>query len=655
GPRGGGGPHAFLRPFAGSTAFAIGPALTGERDFTGTGAAILAADHQHALANPTAFYPTHLRVQATLEDDVSVELVGLTLPGVPGVVIGTNGRLAWTTTLSGHDVNDVYLESVVPCGEGSCTVQDGLLRPIETITEEIHIGVGGAITETRTVTYEHVADHGPIIPRIVDGTLMPRTVPAALSIKYTGHAESFEIRALAALAVSTTVRAGFEAVGAAGHGGNWMFIDAAGDLGWTTHAIIPERQAGAYDWSPASPDGAAPFFVLDGTGGHEWIGQMLPRYVPHARFPAADVLITADADPVGASYDGDPLNQRSADGVPLYAGVAYAPGLREERLATLLAAVPRPVTVEDVERLHHDTASTVGAKLVPAVLVALRRLDDPGTAPADVPAFVATLTAEQRQRLVEARDVLASWTFETSRGDFGAEPSSAATLLFNTWLHGFARAAIGDELAQAGYPLDRLDDAQLVRILHGLLVEPARRISSALTAQPILCDRLASPGEDSCTKLILETLLEALGELDGGPADWRWGREHRLVIAPLLDDPGELFRLPLAGETTGDGYSRAGDTFSVDRGDGGWGDLDFAPKVAVAHRFTVRSVTTGFEDISTTRALRVRLELPGGTVFDRRDPHYRDLLDGYLRGAPFDVPTELAEINRNGESRWELR
>jgi hypothetical protein len=53
---------------------------------------------------------------------------------------------------------------------------------------------------------------------------------------------------------------------------------------------------------------------------------------------------------------------------------------------------------------------------------------------------------------------------------------------------------------------------------------------------------------------------------------------------------------------------------------------------------------------------RVRWQLPGGTIFDSRSPHYRDLLDKYyLPERHFDAPYQLSEIIRDGEARWELR
>ena len=43
-------------------------------------------------------------------------MLGVTFPGIPGVILGSNGHLAWAATVSEHDVNDVYLETITPCG-----------------------------------------------------------------------------------------------------------------------------------------------------------------------------------------------------------------------------------------------------------------------------------------------------------------------------------------------------------------------------------------------------------------------------------------------------------------------------------------------------------------------------------------------------------
>src|SRR5262249_44735797 len=80
GPFGAYGPHAFMAPHAGSNNWAVGPSLAG-------GKALLATDQHLNLPNPSIFYPTHL----TVDGPAPVDVMGITFPGIPGVVLGTNG------------------------------------------------------------------------------------------------------------------------------------------------------------------------------------------------------------------------------------------------------------------------------------------------------------------------------------------------------------------------------------------------------------------------------------------------------------------------------------------------------------------------------------------------------------------------------------
>ena len=176
--------------------------------------ALLAGDQHLSMSNPSIFYPTHLVVPGELD------VQGITFPGIPGVVLGHNGRVAWAATVVGHDVNDLYQESVVPCagGSGDCVRFQGGEVPIETWTEEIRIGsiFSGAIVETREVSFERVPHHGPIIPTIENGRIVPRTGDSALSVRYTGHELTHELRATYALLRADDVS---EAVAAFEHAG----------------------------------------------------------------------------------------------------------------------------------------------------------------------------------------------------------------------------------------------------------------------------------------------------------------------------------------------------------------------------------------------------------------------------------------------------
>ncbi len=81
----------------GSNAWAVGGA------HTASGAALVAGDMHLGLRVPTVWY--RARLQSTGGD--LPELNGVTLPGVPAVVAGTNGHIAWSFTNSYGDWVDV--------------------------------------------------------------------------------------------------------------------------------------------------------------------------------------------------------------------------------------------------------------------------------------------------------------------------------------------------------------------------------------------------------------------------------------------------------------------------------------------------------------------------------------------------------------------
>ena len=649
------GPHAFMQPFSGSNNWAVNGARTG-------GPAILASDQHLQLPNPSIFYPTHLTITAAADDAVggSIDVIGVTFPGIPGVILGTNGNLAWSGTVSEHDVNDVYLETITDCGARSCVTFKGAPVEIETFTEEIQIGALGTITDKRMATYEVVPHHGPIIPTINETTheLVPRSSPTAMSVRYTGYVPTYEIRALWNLGHARNLDEGFTALGDFGYGSqNWTMIDSNREIGWTTHANVPVRQPAAYTWNAeTNPTGLAPFFVLPGEGA-EWTGMMSSRYVPHALNPTEprDYLVSANADPVGATFDGDPLNQPIVDGIPLYVGVTYAAGVRHERIAEMITTAPSPITLDDMARMQHDTRSTMGAKLAPHLVSALGRVESPTGGPADLAPYVGGLTAADRDRLVRARMLLAAWTFETPTGLDGADPTaltdSAATAVFNAFMHFFIERALGDELAAAGFDVWRLDDNLLARIVHAAIANPGSLVQSATTLQPIVCDGFATATDDSCSVVLLQAILDAMVHLESsagfGTADvaqWQWGKLHRLKITPLF--PNTELDLPAPGAP---GFPKPGDNFVVNRSDQGWDDLDFSQSAdGPAQRFLAIADGDG--------PIRVRWALPGGVIYDSRSPHYRDLLDNYyLAHTHFDAPFTVPDILQVGESRWLFR
>ena len=115
---------------------------------TATGAPLLAGDPHLAFGFPGIWY------LARIETPDGV-LAGATAPGVPFLVLGHNGHIAWTFTTTGADVQDVFIET--PAGDGQYQTPDGP-RPF-TVREE-RIRVRGQPDQMLTVRETR---HGPVI------------------------------------------------------------------------------------------------------------------------------------------------------------------------------------------------------------------------------------------------------------------------------------------------------------------------------------------------------------------------------------------------------------------------------------------------------------------------------------------------------------
>jgi penicillin amidase len=550
-----------------------------------------AADMETAPTNPSLFYPAHQIVGA---GDATVhDVAGLMLPGVPVVIAGTNGVVGWAPTRNTFDVADVYYEELVRQGESTFVTRGPGLAQVTSIDETISIGDYGNIVDEQHVTYEVVEDHGPLIPG--------HPSDEALSVRYTGFADTDEIAMLWSLANAIDVTSARAVLGELKHGPQFMLVDSFGGMVWASDTRAPVRAGEAVAWSPSSPDGGAPFFVLDGKNlDHAWTS-IESKSVAYGQAEEAAIVI-ADADPTAATRDGDPLGTG-------YVGAGYANGLRDARIHALIDSVGQPLDESKLARIQHDTLSTLGERLKPRLVEILT--STPGDA-----------------RSTLARDVLDAWNLETPIGSVAADGNSGATLLFNTWMHHFAELALADELTQIGYT-GALDDDRIARIVYRMLVEN----------QQALCN-------GSCDPLVVQAAQLAVDELTPLPDQWRWGAHHAFALYPLFPDRTSALVLPSPTEPMR-AFQVSGDMFSIDRADGGWADTDFTPQLTAAYRLQLTS---------SNGPMVLRLELPTGTVLDTRDPHYRDLLEkSYLTHSAFDVPFAIEDINANGESRWEFR
>jgi penicillin amidase len=206
------------------------------------GRAILANDMHLGLRVPGTWFKARLRWRAGGRD---FDLVGLTLPGVPLVVAGSNGRVAWgytNTTADWADVVRIKLNAA-----GTHYLSGGAARPFTAHTEKIALPGGG------TVDFEvRETEWGPV---------MPARAPAgeAYVLRWVAHdREGVNLRLMRLESVGSVDEAVAAALGSGQPAQNLLLADATGRIAWTVIGAMPQRAPGTdadapQDWSGGQP------------------------------------------------------------------------------------------------------------------------------------------------------------------------------------------------------------------------------------------------------------------------------------------------------------------------------------------------------------------------------------------------------------------
>ncbi|MCU0977263.1 MAG: penicillin acylase family protein [Steroidobacteraceae bacterium] len=300
-------------------------ALAGER--TASGHAMVANDMHLGLRVPNTWYRARFVAPG-------VDVTGVTLPGMPAVVAGSNGRIAWGFTNSYGDFQDLVRLSS-PEGDGDVYLTADGPRPFERHRETIE--VAGA----ETVSLEILETiWGPVAGEDAQGR--------RVALAWTAHRpEALNLR-LVALEQATNLDEALRAAGSAGiPAQNALIGDAEGRIGWVIAGRVPER-SGFDGTRPA--DWSEP-----GTG---WTGWLDGDRQPHLADPLAGQAWSANARVIG----GEMLTSLGDGG---YAHGARSRQIRDA-LAGLAAATPR-----DFLALHLDDRATYKAQWQPLLLEVL--------------------------------------------------------------------------------------------------------------------------------------------------------------------------------------------------------------------------------------------------------------------------------------------
>ena len=247
-------------PLDGSNNWAVSGALTK------TGRAMVSNDMHLGLSAPNIYYQARL-VQTGAEPR---DVTGVTLPGAPFVVAGSNSQVAWGYTNSYGDWADAV---VIRPGEaaGSYRTPDGD-RLFVTHTETINIADGEPVEYEIRETIWGPVDDSVEYP---DGEIVVSWIahkPEALNLQ------------LMRLETVTSVNAALDIANTMGMPPqNFVTGDAGGNIGWTIAGQIPIKA----DFDPMVP--------ADWSEQHGWIGWREPSEYPRVVNPKSGRIWSANA------------------------------------------------------------------------------------------------------------------------------------------------------------------------------------------------------------------------------------------------------------------------------------------------------------------------------------------------------------------------
>jgi penicillin amidase len=437
-------------PLPGSLGASNSWVIAGERSVTGM--PLLANDPHLPLRIPGTWYENHLV-------GASYNVTGMSLPGVPAIMIGHNERAAWGFTAALADTQDIYIEKFHPEDPHQYKV-NGAWQPATVHREEIWIkGRRQPAIEEVVVTR-----HGPIITKLAPGEAQP------LALRWTGfdpdrgslgcflqlnRARNWDdaLRALENLDALTL---------------NFTYADVEGNIGYQLAGKIPTRRNG---------DGRVP--VPGWTDEYEWNGHIPLDELPRRYNPADGFIVTANNKPTDDDY-------------PHNLGNSWRPGFRARRITELITA-----------RNQHNRASFETIQ-IDQFSIPMQRLA----------ARLAQLEFDSASLQVAQAD-LAYWNGVMDKDDI------APTLVYTTLAH-FRRALFADALGPTTefylgrgfhpllFPISGMA-AKNIQVALSLLDDPDAAWLAGRSVDELLISSFASAVDQLRT------------ELGPNMSNWRWG------------------------------------------------------------------------------------------------------------------------------------
>ncbi|BEP11948.1 penicillin acylase family protein [Acidothermaceae bacterium B102] len=425
-------------------------ALSGR--LTSSGHPLLLGGPQVGLSVPQGFMELSL-------NGAGFDATGVTLPGVPGVLIGVGFDHAWTITSGGDDNEDLYAETLDGASHPGAYRFNGQWRSYDCRPEVVDVAGASAVTFPACESV-----HGPVLGNDGATAIALRDAPRAL-IGQT-------ISAFLSMDRARTLD---------------QFVTSAQRIGTGINVTYADTQHIAYAHVgpvPVRPASDNRFLPHPGDGSDEWLGLLPTSQLPLSIDPAQGWLANWNNKP-------RPSWANSSDGFWQWGPVQRVQAITRQ-LNRLAPHSATRATLEQINRLVGQTAETppgdesvvVAPALINALLAKVRTSDDPRLAP-----VVSQLWRWNLQRVDQNHD-----------GAYDDPSVSVFTAWYTTFVDQVVVPVLGPAFAVGGY-----DDNTTANIV-------SRLLSGSSAALPLSYGYVHG---GSLRSAVTGSLVSALGTLTG--------------------------------------------------------------------------------------------------------------------------------------------
>jgi len=455
-----------------------------------SGKPIIANDPHLAYRAPGIWY-------AAVIKSPTLNVSGVTLPGVPGVVIGKNDNISWTLTSIMTDETDFYFETL----DSSHTkyLLDGNWKDLEIVEDTIKVrDVGGVPIETK---YSH---RGPIISGIHPYNFVFNTDESTyppISMRWLGNEFSDEMDAFLKINKAKNwaeFKSAVEQYNIPGQ--NFVYGDNQGNIGYVFGGALPIRTNNVTT------------FLFDGLSSkNDWNGFVPRSELPYLFNPSTNYIATA--------------NNKVIKDFKYHITNLWEPSSRIERITELLQTKSKH-SVEDYMCYQVDIYSPYAKIIVPYILNAFEKVEI------------------NDKNLLESLQLLREWNFEMDK--YQQAPAIFLTffdkLMKNIYLDEMGEDLFNQYVFLANVPY---------RNVMELLEKPYSTWFNNVKTNSI----------ETRDDIIRKSLADALDELEVKISNkvkyWQWGKLHAVTfkhpfsgVSWLLDNVVNIGPFEISGDGT---------------------------------------------------------------------------------------------------------